>query len=104
MFRSAAVALAFAGVVNAQSSSVISLFLPDTDQQTLVGSLIASVCVVPGFSARLETHFLHRMPQKRQLHSVVLPAKILRIVDLEPVRSPPPSDLRLLCTPRHSTP
>ncbi|KAJ9613189.1 hypothetical protein H2200_003130 [Cladophialophora chaetospira] len=42
MFKSTAAALAFAGVVCAQSSSIISVFLPDTDQQTLVGSLVAS--------------------------------------------------------------
>ncbi|ETI20866.1 hypothetical protein G647_07209 [Cladophialophora carrionii CBS 160.54] len=42
LIRTAATALAFAGMVSAQSSSVISVFLPDTDQQTLVGSLVAS--------------------------------------------------------------
>lgn len=42
VMKSAAVVMAFAGVVIAQSSTVISIFLPDTDQQTLVGSLIAS--------------------------------------------------------------
>src|ERR1700761_6559768 len=44
MKKRAAVALIFAGMANAQSSSVISVFFPDTDPQTLVGSLIASVC------------------------------------------------------------
>ena len=42
--KSAAVALALISVASAQSSSIISVFLPDTDQQTLVGSLVASVC------------------------------------------------------------
>ncbi|KIW63808.1 hypothetical protein PV04_08780 [Phialophora macrospora] len=42
LIGTAAAALAFAGMVSAQSSSVISVFLPDTDQQTLVGSLVAS--------------------------------------------------------------
>ncbi|OCT44527.1 hypothetical protein CLCR_06189 [Cladophialophora carrionii] len=42
LIRTAATALALAGIVSAQSSSVISVFLPGTDQQTLVGSLVAS--------------------------------------------------------------
>ncbi|EXJ55314.1 hypothetical protein A1O7_08241 [Cladophialophora yegresii CBS 114405] len=42
LIRTAATALVFAGMVSAQTSSVISVFLPDTDQQSLVGSLVAS--------------------------------------------------------------
>jgi hypothetical protein len=36
-------ALAFAGIVAAQSS-VITVFFPDADEQPLLGSIIASVC------------------------------------------------------------
>ncbi|OAP64824.1 hypothetical protein AYL99_00796 [Fonsecaea erecta] len=40
--KRSALALAMAAVVGAQSSSVINVFIPDADDQTLLGSLIAS--------------------------------------------------------------
>lgn len=48
MKKSAAIAMAVASAVSAQStSSVVSIFFPDIDNQALVGSVITSVCPDP---------------------------------------------------------
>jgi len=45
--KKSAVAMALAGAVSAQSSSVVNIFFPDIDNQALVGSIITSVSSDP---------------------------------------------------------
>jgi hypothetical protein len=79
VMKKAGLVLALAGIVAAQSSSVVNVFLPGADSQTLLGSIIKSVCYVTpldqtGRSLKqvLQTGFLEdhdgdRMPNGRRL-------------------------------------
>ncbi len=79
VMKKTGLALALAGVVAAQSSSVVNVFLPGADSQTLLGSIIKSVCYVTRLhqigrflnqvlqTGFLEDHDGDRMPDGRRL-------------------------------------